>query len=177
MSQPPVPLRPYAWYWFPDSLPAGRPGDGITWGSLAAWTPEGDRDLAFNTATVPLAERFTPVPANTTARAGQARSAVTGGRRPPRSPAQDRLPPRRWSVRIEGQRPDVSLGFADAWRGGCSLLVRGALGSSATADRSTRRIRAVHELGTGRDRPSLVAAHPWSPPTPPPLSPWSRRHA
>ncbi|MFF4952098.1 endo-beta-N-acetylglucosaminidase [Streptomyces chattanoogensis] len=67
------PLQPYASYWFPDSLPAGRPGDGITWRSLAAWTPEGDRDLAFNTATVPLAERFTPVPANTTARAGQAR--------------------------------------------------------------------------------------------------------
>ncbi|MEU8994549.1 endo-beta-N-acetylglucosaminidase [Streptomyces caniferus] len=67
------PLQPYASYWFPDSLPAGTPGEGITWRSLAAWTPEHDRDLAFNTATVPLAERFTPVPANTTARAGQAR--------------------------------------------------------------------------------------------------------
>ncbi|WP_328743259.1 endo-beta-N-acetylglucosaminidase [Streptomyces caniferus] len=67
------PLQPYASYWFPDSLPAGTPGEGITWRSLAAWAPEHDRDLAFNTATVPLAERFTPVPANTTARAGQAR--------------------------------------------------------------------------------------------------------
>ncbi|MGP8297100.1 endo-beta-N-acetylglucosaminidase [Streptomyces inhibens] len=66
-------LQPYASYWFPDSLPSGTPGDGITWRSLKAWTPGSDRDLAFNTATVPLAERFTPVPANTTARAGQAR--------------------------------------------------------------------------------------------------------
>lgn len=66
-------LQPYASYWFPDSLPSGTPGEGITWRSLAAWKPETDRDLAFNTATVPLAERFTPVPANTTARAGQAR--------------------------------------------------------------------------------------------------------
>ncbi|MGW7637915.1 endo-beta-N-acetylglucosaminidase [Streptomyces decoyicus] len=66
-------LQPYASYWFPDSLPSGTPGDGITWRSLKAWTPGNDRDLAFNTATVPLAERFTPVPANATARAGQAR--------------------------------------------------------------------------------------------------------
>ncbi|MGA5561072.1 endo-beta-N-acetylglucosaminidase [Streptomyces platensis] len=66
-------LQPCASYWFPDSLPSGTPGDGIIWRSLAAWTPGSDRDLPFNTATVPLAERFTPVPANTTARAGQAR--------------------------------------------------------------------------------------------------------
>ncbi|MEV0372403.1 endo-beta-N-acetylglucosaminidase [Streptomyces sp. NPDC050636] len=66
-------LQPYASYWFPDSLPSGTPGDGITWTSLANWTPEGDRDLPFNTATVPLAERFSPVPANTTARSDQAR--------------------------------------------------------------------------------------------------------
>ncbi|QHC24226.1 endo-beta-N-acetylglucosaminidase [Streptomyces sp. GS7] len=68
-----APSQPYAAYWFPDSLPSGTPGDGIVWRSLADWTPETDRDLPFNTATVPLAERFTPVPANTTARAGQAR--------------------------------------------------------------------------------------------------------
>ncbi|MFD6529407.1 endo-beta-N-acetylglucosaminidase [Streptomyces sp. NPDC060184] len=66
-------LQPYASYWFPDSLPAGTPGDGITWRSLKSWRPEDDRDLPFNTATVPLAGRFTPVPANTTARTGQAR--------------------------------------------------------------------------------------------------------
>ncbi|GAU69703.1 beta-N-acetylglucosaminidase [Streptomyces sp. NBRC 110611] len=67
------PLQPYASYWFPDSLPSGTPGDGVTWRSLKEWTPESDPDLAFNTAAVPLAERFTPVPANTTARGGQAR--------------------------------------------------------------------------------------------------------
>ncbi|MFJ2595312.1 endo-beta-N-acetylglucosaminidase [Streptomyces erythrochromogenes] len=68
-------LAPYASYWFPDSLPAGAPGPGIVWRSLSRWTPEDDPDLAHNTATVPLAERFTPVPANGTARAGQARIA------------------------------------------------------------------------------------------------------
>ncbi len=66
-------LQPYASYWFPDSLPSGMPGAGITWRSPAAWTPEGDRDLAFNTATVPLAERCAPVAAHATARSGQAR--------------------------------------------------------------------------------------------------------
>ncbi|MFD6886434.1 endo-beta-N-acetylglucosaminidase [Streptomyces sp. NPDC059957] len=71
----PADLSPYASYWFPDSLPAGTPGPGITWRSLMRWTPESDPDLAYNTATVPLAPRFTPVPPNTTARAGQARIA------------------------------------------------------------------------------------------------------
>ncbi|MET9696889.1 endo-beta-N-acetylglucosaminidase [Streptomyces sp. NPDC006529] len=64
---------PYASYWFPDSLPAGTPGPGIVWRSLKQWRPESDPDLAHNTASVPLAARFTPVAANTTARAGQAR--------------------------------------------------------------------------------------------------------
>ncbi|MER7176462.1 endo-beta-N-acetylglucosaminidase [Streptomyces mesophilus] len=68
-------LQPYASYWFPDSLPAGSPGAGITWRSLKTWTPESDADLAFNRSTVPLAERFTPVAVNTTARAGQGRIA------------------------------------------------------------------------------------------------------
>ncbi|WFB11088.1 endo-beta-N-acetylglucosaminidase [Streptomyces sp. LX-29] len=66
-------LQPYAAYWFPDSLPAGSPGVGVVWRSLARWTPEDDADLPYNTATVPLARRFTPVPPNPTARAGQAR--------------------------------------------------------------------------------------------------------
>ncbi|MET7644979.1 endo-beta-N-acetylglucosaminidase [Streptomyces sp. NPDC005426] len=65
--------RPFASYWFPDSVPAGAPGDGITWRSLKAWRAEDDPDLPFNTATVPLADRFTPVPVNTTARTDQAR--------------------------------------------------------------------------------------------------------
>ncbi|MFJ3858464.1 endo-beta-N-acetylglucosaminidase [Streptomyces sp. NPDC090085] len=71
----PADLAPYASYWFPDSLPAGTPGPGIVWRSLREWSPEADPDLAYNTATVPLAERFTPVPANRLARAGQARIA------------------------------------------------------------------------------------------------------
>ncbi|MET9961571.1 endo-beta-N-acetylglucosaminidase [Streptomyces sp. NPDC006326] len=68
-------LAPYASYWFPDSLPQGEPGPGIVWRSLKEWTPQSDPDLAFNTATVPLAPRFTPVPANREARAGRARIA------------------------------------------------------------------------------------------------------
>ncbi|MFD9000228.1 endo-beta-N-acetylglucosaminidase [Streptomyces sp. NPDC059582] len=66
-------LPPYASYWYPDSLPSGAPGTGITWRSLKTWTAAGDADLAFNAASVPLAARFTPTPANGTARAGQAR--------------------------------------------------------------------------------------------------------
>ncbi|MER5730445.1 endo-beta-N-acetylglucosaminidase [Streptomyces sp. NPDC002138] len=69
----PADPAPYASYWFPDSLPAGSPGAGIVWRSLKQWRAESDPDLAHNTATVPLASRFTPVAANATARAGQAR--------------------------------------------------------------------------------------------------------
>ncbi|MBG7704332.1 endo-beta-N-acetylglucosaminidase [Streptomyces sp. MC1] len=64
---------PYASYWYPDSLPAGSPGPGITWRSLKSWRAADDPDLAFNAASIPLAARFTPTPANTTARSGQAR--------------------------------------------------------------------------------------------------------
>ncbi|MEU1404897.1 endo-beta-N-acetylglucosaminidase [Streptomyces sp. NPDC005728] len=64
---------PYASYWYPDSFPSGSPGAGITWRSLKAWRAADDADLAFNAASVPLAARFTPTPANTTARSGQAR--------------------------------------------------------------------------------------------------------
>lgn len=68
-----VDLQPYASYWYPDSLPSGTPGPGISWRSLKEWRIEDDRDLAFNRASVPLAARFTPVPVNRTARRGQAR--------------------------------------------------------------------------------------------------------
>ncbi|WP_316310534.1 hypothetical protein, partial [Clavibacter michiganensis] len=30
-------LQPYASYWYPDSLPSGSPGTGITWRSLKSW--------------------------------------------------------------------------------------------------------------------------------------------
>ncbi|MFC8241737.1 endo-beta-N-acetylglucosaminidase [Streptomyces chartreusis] len=66
-------LQPYASYWYPDSLPSGSPGTGITWRSLKSWRPADDADLDFNASTVPLAPRFTPAPANTTARSDQAR--------------------------------------------------------------------------------------------------------
>ncbi|MFS4096757.1 endo-beta-N-acetylglucosaminidase [Streptomyces sp. AF1A] len=64
---------PYASYWYPDTLPAGSPGPGITWRSLKTWRAADDPDLAFNAASVPLARRFTPAPANATARSRQAR--------------------------------------------------------------------------------------------------------
>ncbi|MFH9423679.1 endo-beta-N-acetylglucosaminidase [Streptomyces sp. NPDC017529] len=67
-------LQPYASYWFPDSFPEGRePDPGAVWRSLKSWRPQDDADLPYNIATVPLAKRYTPVPANATARAGQAR--------------------------------------------------------------------------------------------------------
>ncbi|MDN3025632.1 endo-beta-N-acetylglucosaminidase [Streptomyces sp. S.PB5] len=66
-------LQPYASYWYPDSLPSGTPGAGITWRSLKTWRAADDTDLAFNAASVPLAARFTPTPVNTTARSRQAR--------------------------------------------------------------------------------------------------------
>ncbi|MFD3698225.1 endo-beta-N-acetylglucosaminidase [Streptomyces sp. NPDC058646] len=69
----PADLAPYASYWYPDSLPQGAPGPGIVWRSLKEWSPGTDRDLAHNTATVPLAPRFTPVPPHPGVRAGQAR--------------------------------------------------------------------------------------------------------
>ncbi|MCT7356036.1 endo-beta-N-acetylglucosaminidase, partial [Streptomyces sp. 15-116A] len=68
-----APLQPYACYWYPGSLPSGTPGEGITWRSLKSWRADRDPDLAFNAASVPLARRFTPTPANPPARAGQAR--------------------------------------------------------------------------------------------------------
>ncbi|MCX5193957.1 endo-beta-N-acetylglucosaminidase [Streptomyces sp. NBC_00249] len=82
-------LAPYASYWFPDSLPQGEPGPGIVWRSLKEWSPESDPDLAHNTASVPLAPRFTPVPANRGARAGQARiSSLVSFGPTARNPAQ-----------------------------------------------------------------------------------------
>ncbi|MEU3773401.1 endo-beta-N-acetylglucosaminidase [Streptomyces sp. NPDC032472] len=74
-AAPPAGPAPYASYWFPDSLPHGTPGPGIVWRSLRQWSPASDPDLAHNTATVPLAERFTPVPPHPQVRAGQARIA------------------------------------------------------------------------------------------------------
>ncbi|MEU3984188.1 endo-beta-N-acetylglucosaminidase [Streptomyces sp. NPDC026672] len=64
---------PYAAYWYPDTFPSGSPGSGITWHSLKSWRAADDTDLALNASTVPLAPRFTPTAANTTARSDQAR--------------------------------------------------------------------------------------------------------
>ncbi|RST00092.1 endo-beta-N-acetylglucosaminidase [Streptomyces sp. WAC07149] len=82
-------LTPYASYWFPGSLPHGTPAPGVVWRSLGDWTPESDPDLAHNTATVPLAPRFTPVPPHRGARAGQARiSALVSFGPTSRNPSQ-----------------------------------------------------------------------------------------
>jgi hypothetical protein len=47
---------------------------------------------------------------------------------------QDRLPSRRWVVRTAGLRPAVTFDFADAWRGGSSVLVSGVLDQPTTVD-------------------------------------------
>ncbi|MET9605514.1 endo-beta-N-acetylglucosaminidase [Streptomyces sp. NPDC006512] len=70
---------------------------------------------------------------------------------------QDRLPGRRWVVDTAGERPTVGLDFADAWRGGSSLLVSGrltapaAVGLHATRLPLTRTTVAelVHRTGAG----------------------------
>lgn len=72
-AEPSGGLQPYASYWYPRSLPSGSPGPGVRWRSLSEWRPEDDAELPFNRASVPLAARFTPPPANGTARGGQAR--------------------------------------------------------------------------------------------------------
>ncbi|MBW1595489.1 endo-beta-N-acetylglucosaminidase [Streptomyces sp. JJ38] len=83
-------LQPYASYWFPESFPEGRePDPGAVWRSLKDWRPQDDPDLPYNTATVPLAERFTPTPPNGTARAGQGGvSALVSFAGTARNPAQ-----------------------------------------------------------------------------------------
>ncbi|WP_431046634.1 endo-beta-N-acetylglucosaminidase [Streptomyces sp. P1-3] len=53
---------------------------------------------------------------------------------------QDRLPGRRWVVRTRGVRPRVGFDFADAWRGGSSLLVDGALTAPATVELHSVRL-------------------------------------
>ncbi|RLU87623.1 endo-beta-N-acetylglucosaminidase [Streptomyces griseocarneus] len=53
---------------------------------------------------------------------------------------QDRLPGRRWVVRTDGARPSVGFDFADAWRGGSSLLVTGPLTAPATVELYTARL-------------------------------------
>ncbi|MGW7417012.1 endo-beta-N-acetylglucosaminidase [Streptomyces sp. NPDC054863] len=89
---PAPPLQPYASYWFPDTFPEGRePDPGATWRSLKAWRAADDPDLPFNTSTVPLAtkQRFTPPPANPTARPDQAKvSALVSFGSTARNPSQ-----------------------------------------------------------------------------------------
>lgn len=53
---------------------------------------------------------------------------------------QDRLPSRRWVVRTTGARPAVTFDFADAWSGGSSVLVAGALDAPATLDLYATRL-------------------------------------
>lgn len=89
-DEPLTPLQPYASYWFPDSFPEDRtPDPGATWRSLKAWRADADPDLPFNRSTVPLSPRFTPPPANPTARPDQAKiSALVSFGPTARNPSQ-----------------------------------------------------------------------------------------
>ncbi|MEU3725189.1 endo-beta-N-acetylglucosaminidase [Streptomyces sp. NPDC031705] len=70
---------------------------------------------------------------------------------------QDRLPGRRWVVDTAGARPAVTLDFEDAWRGGSSLLVAGALTAPAAVGLHATRLlltggavaELVHASGAG----------------------------
>ncbi|MEU1164648.1 endo-beta-N-acetylglucosaminidase, partial [Streptomyces sp. NPDC005921] len=53
---------------------------------------------------------------------------------------QDRLPSRRWAVRTAGTRPTVTFDFADAWRGGSSVLVAGDPDQPVVLDLYTTRL-------------------------------------
>ncbi|GGI98763.1 endo-beta-N-acetylglucosaminidase [Streptomyces brasiliensis] len=53
---------------------------------------------------------------------------------------QDRLPSRRWVVRTSGARPAVTFDFADAWRGGSSVLVDGELDQPVVLDLYATRL-------------------------------------
>ncbi|MFH8890900.1 endo-beta-N-acetylglucosaminidase [Streptomyces sp. NPDC017949] len=53
---------------------------------------------------------------------------------------QDRLPGRRWVVDTAGERPSVTLDFADAWRGGSSLLVAGRPGAPVSVGLHATRL-------------------------------------
>ncbi|MGW5123489.1 endo-beta-N-acetylglucosaminidase [Streptomyces sp. NPDC004069] len=79
---------------------------------------------------------------------------------------QDRLPSRRWAVRTDGQRPAVSFDFADAWRGGSSVLVDGALDRAAVLDLYATRlpigqdtvVELTHRTDAGAVRVELALA-------------------
>ncbi|WP_236570391.1 endo-beta-N-acetylglucosaminidase, partial [Streptomyces mexicanus] len=79
---------------------------------------------------------------------------------------QDRLPSRRWVVRTQGQRPAVSFDFADAWRGGSSVLVDGALDRPAVLDLYATRlplgrdtvVELTHRADAGQVRIELAVA-------------------
>ncbi|MGW7003594.1 endo-beta-N-acetylglucosaminidase, partial [Streptomyces sp. NPDC054933] len=58
---------------------------------------------------------------------------------------QDRLPARRWVVRTTAARPAVGFDFADAWHGGSSLLVNGALGAATTVELYSVRLAVSEE--------------------------------
>ncbi|MFJ5547269.1 endo-beta-N-acetylglucosaminidase [Streptomyces sp. NPDC093225] len=102
-SAAPAALQPYASYWFPHSLPPGDPAPGVVWRSLSSWSPETDPDLPYNASTVPLADRFTPVPAHPWARAGRARVSAlvsfagTAGNPSQGSPTADHYAPTHWA--------------------------------------------------------------------------------
>ncbi len=48
-------------------------------------------------------------------------------------------------MRTDGQRPAVTFDFADAWRGGSSLLVAGALDAPTTLDLYATRLPLTAE--------------------------------
>ncbi|MBW8797911.1 MAG: endo-beta-N-acetylglucosaminidase [Streptomyces sp.] len=93
---------------------------------------------------------------------------------------QDRLPSRRWAVRTAGTRPAVTFDFADAWRGGSSVLVDGALDQPVVLELYATRLpitdRTVVELTYRTDAGNVDAelavatAEPGSAGTAPPYT-------
>ncbi|MDJ0381896.1 endo-beta-N-acetylglucosaminidase [Streptomyces sp. G-G2] len=118
-------------FWTGESLDPARPAAGSAWRAPA--TVVADRSTV---TALPFASTF-----NT----GHGLRWYEGGEVASPAPwnqlgLQDRLPGRRWVVECGGVRPAVTLDFADAWRGGSSLLVAGALTAPAAVGLHATRL-------------------------------------
>ncbi|MEV7417678.1 endo-beta-N-acetylglucosaminidase [Streptomyces sp. NPDC089919] len=94
-------LTPHAAYWYPGSVPDGTPAPGVEWRSLADWSPAADPDLPYRASTVPLAARFTPVPAHPGTTGAHIAALVsfgpTAGHPAQGFPGADRYAPTHWA--------------------------------------------------------------------------------
>lgn len=144
--------------WTRNHLPVGRtPGDFHaaddrfwTGRSLDPSQPDPDDDWRAPAVSVADRSTVTSVPFASVFNTGHGLRWYEGGRVTSDRAwnhlgLQDKLPSRRWAVRTEGQRPSVTFDFADAWHGGSSVLVDGALDAPATLDLYATRLTVTED--------------------------------